>query len=138
MPANEVVLVAAVGVTRRVGVVLEQVDVPGDAFFSQSGVRVEQQPLQDALACLVVGYQIDQAVALWCCVLGVAADVQIEPRAVTQEDVAAAAPGHDPAEQVPGHLVRREPPLAAKSAGDAVLVFQPENAPVHPSASYQS
>jgi len=32
---HEVVLMAAVGVTGGVGVVLEQVDVPGDALFTQ-------------------------------------------------------------------------------------------------------
>src|SRR5208282_1901429 len=37
VPADQVVLMAAVGVARRVRVVLEQVDVTGDALFTQPG-----------------------------------------------------------------------------------------------------
>jgi hypothetical protein len=84
--------VAAVGVARRVGVVLEQVDVSGDAFLAQPPVSVDQQALQDPLPGLVVGHQVEHVVALGGGVLRVAAHVEVEPRPVPEEDVAATAP----------------------------------------------
>ena len=112
--ADQVVLVAAVGVARRVGVVLEQVDVARDAFLAQPPVRVHQQALEDPLARLVVHDQVDDVVALGRGVLGMAADVQVEPRPVAQEHVAAPAPRDHAAEEVPGYLVRGQPPLPRK------------------------
>ena len=104
---------AAVGVAGGVGVVLEQVDVAGDALVVQPLLGVDQQPLEDPLPRLVVGDQLGDVVALGRGVLGVAADVEVEPGAVAEEDVAAAAPGDDPAEQVAGDLVGTQPALAA-------------------------
>src|SRR5271165_1079659 len=92
VPADQVVLVAAVGVARGVGVVLEQVDVPGDALLAQPPVGVDEQPLQDPLPRLVVGHEVEHVVAFGRGVLRVAAHVEVEPRPVPQEDVAAAAP----------------------------------------------
>ena len=40
----------------------------------------------------------------------------------------------DPSEQVPCHLVGREPALPAEGAGDAVLVLEPEDASFHGSS----
>ena len=130
-PADEVVLVAAVGVAGGVGVVLEQVDLAGDALVVQPLLGVEEQPLEDPLPRLVVGDQLDDVVALGRGVLRVAADVEVEPGAVAQEDVAAAAPAHDLAEQVARHLVRAQTALALERARDAVLVLDPEDPPVH-------
>jgi hypothetical protein len=59
------------------------------------------------------------------------ADVEVEPSTVAEEHVAAATPGDHLAKQVPGDLVRREAPLPAERAGDAVLVLDPEDAAVH-------
>ena len=129
--ADQVVLVAAVGVAGGVGVVLEQVDLAGDALVVQPLLGVEQQPLEDPLPRLVVGDQLDDVVALGRGVLGVAADVEVEPGAVAQEDVAAAAPADDLAEQVARHLVGAQPALALERARDAVLVLDPEDPPVH-------
>jgi hypothetical protein len=92
VPAHQVVLVAAVGVARRVGVVLEQVDVARDALLAQPPVGVHEQALQDPLPRLVVRDQVHYVVALGGGVLGMAAHVQVESRAVSQEHVAAAAP----------------------------------------------
>ena len=131
MPADQVVLVAAVGVAGRVGVVLEQVDVAGDALVVQPPLGVDEQPLEDPLPRLVVGDEVDDVVALGGGVLRVAADVEVETGAVAEEDVAAAAPGDHLAEQVAGNLVRREAPLPAERAGDAVLVLDPEDPAVH-------
>jgi hypothetical protein len=52
VPADQVVLVAAVAVAGGVGVVLEQVDVAGDALFGQALLGVDQQALEDPLAAL--------------------------------------------------------------------------------------
>ena len=106
-PHDEVVLVAAVGVARRVGVVLEQVDVAADALVGEALLGVDQQVLQHALAGAVVGDQLDEAVALGGRVLGVRPHVEVEPRAVAEEDVGAAAPRHHPPEQVAGNFVGR-------------------------------
>ena len=72
MPADEVVLVAAVGVAGRVGVVLEQVDVAGDALLVQPLLGVDQQALEDPLARLVVHDEVGEVVALGRRVLRVA------------------------------------------------------------------
>src|SRR4051794_25175201 len=131
VPADQVVLVAAVGVAGGVGVVLEEVHIPGDALVVQPALRVDQEPLEDPLPRLVVRDQIDDVVALRGGILRVAAHVEVQPRAVAQEDVAAAAPGHHLAEQVAGNLIRREASLPAERAGDAVLVLDPEDPAVH-------
>ena len=131
VPGHQVVLVAAVRVAGRVGVVLEQVDLAGDALVVQPLLRVDEQALEDPLAGPVVGDQIGDGVTLGRGVLRVRADVQVEAGAVAQEHVARASPGHHPAEQVAGHLVRRQPPLPPIGAGDAVLGLEAEDSPVH-------
>ena len=131
VPADQVVLVAAVGVAGRVGVVLEQVDVAGDALFGQPLLGVDQQALEDPLAGLVVDDELGEVVALGGGVLGVAADVEVEPAAVAQEDVGAAPPGDHPPEQVAGDLVRGEPALPLEGARDAVLGLDAEDPSVH-------
>jgi hypothetical protein len=130
-PRDQVVLVAAVRVPGRVGVVLEEVDIAGDALLVQAPLGVHEQAFEDPLAGLVVGHELAQVVALGSGVLGVAADVEVEARPVAQEHVAAAAPRHDAAEQVTRDLVRREPALTAEGTGDAVLGLDPEDPPVH-------
>ncbi len=124
-PHDQVVLVAAVGVARRVGVVLEQVDVAADALVAQPLLGVDQQVFEHAFARAVMGDQLHQAVALGGGVLGVAAHVQVQPRAVTQENVGAAAPRDDPSEQVAGHFVGRETAMTVESAGDTEFVSMP-------------
>ena len=129
--ADEVVLVAAVGVAGGVGVVLEEVDVAGDALVVQALLGVEEQALEDPLPRLVVGDQLDDVVALGGGVLRVAAHVEVEAGAVAQEDVGRPAPADDLAEQVARHLVGAQPALALERARDAVLVLDAEDAPVH-------
>src|SRR5579859_7236972 len=121
----------AVGVARGVGVVLEQVDIPGDALLAEPPAGVDQEPLQDSLPGLVVGDQVDHVVALGCRVLGMAAHVQVQAGAVAEEHVAAAAPRYNAAEEVARHLIRRQPPLSPEGARNAVLVLEPEYSPVH-------
>ena len=76
-PHDQVVLVAAVRVARRVGVVLEQIDVAADALVGQPLLGVDQQVLEHPLAGAVVGDQLREVVALGGGVLGVAAHVEI-------------------------------------------------------------
>jgi hypothetical protein len=128
---HQVVLVAAVGVARRVGVVLEQEDVAGDALVVQAPLGVDEQALQDALAGAVVPHEVGHGVALGGGVLGVRTDVQVQSRSIAEEHVAGAAPTHHPAEQITRHLVRRQPPLTPKGAGDAELGFQSKYPPIH-------
>ena len=130
-PGDEVVLVAAVGVARGVGVVLEQVDVAADALVDQPPLGVDQQVLEDPLTGLVVGDELVQRVALRGGVLGVAADVEVEPGPVAQEHVRRPAPGHDAAEQVARHLVRGQPALAVEGARDPELGLETEDPPLH-------
>ena len=89
--ACEVVLVAAVAVAGRVGVVLEQVDDAADALLAQPLLGEGQQVLEDALPGLVVGDQVEHGVAFGGGVLGMAADVEVEAGAVLEEHVAAPA-----------------------------------------------
>src|SRR5699024_3194005 len=131
VPTHQVVLVAAVGVTGRVGVVLEQVDVSGDALLVQALLGVDLQPFQDAFARLVMGHQVLETVALGGGVLGVAAHVQIQASTVAQEHVAAAPPGDHSAEEVPCDLVGRQAALSPEGTGDPVLVLQPEDPSFH-------
>ena len=128
---DEVVLVAAVGVAGAVGVVLEEEHLAADALLAEALLGALHEALEDALPRLVVDDEVVDRVALGRRVLGVAADVEVEPGAVLEEDVARAAPRHDPAEQVAGDLVGAEPALAAQRAGDAVLVLESEDAPFH-------
>ncbi len=122
---------AAVGVAGRVGVVLEQVDVPADALLAQPGLGTLHQRREDPLPRLVVGHQLGDVVALGGGVLGVAAHVEVEPGPVLQEHVGRASPADHPAEQVAGHLVGAQPPLPAQRAGHPVLVLQAVDTLVH-------
>ena len=85
--ADQVVLVAAVRVTGRVGVVLEEQDVAGDPVFAQPLLGLVQEVLDDALAGLVVDDQLGDVVALRGRVLRVEPGVQIEAGAIFEEDV---------------------------------------------------
>jgi len=131
VPGHQVVLVASVGVAGRVRVVLEQVDLAGDALVVQAFLRVDEQPLEDALAGPVVHDHVRHRVALGRGVLGVGAHVEVEPGAVAEEDIAGSSPGDDPAEKVAGDLVGRQAPLATVRAGHSVLGLESEDAPVH-------
>jgi len=123
--------VAAVGVARGVGVVLEQVDDPSDPLFPEPLLGGADEPFQDPLSRLVVRDEVAEGVALRRGVLGMAADVEIEAGPVLEEDVRRATPAHDPAEEVARHLVRTEAPLPSQRAGHAVLVLEAEDPSLH-------
>ena len=130
-PHDQIVLVAAVRVARRVGVVLEQVDVAADALVGQPLLGVDQQILQDPLAGAVVGDQLHQAVALGGRVLRVASDIEVQPRAVAQEDVGAAAPRHHPAKEIAGDFVGAQSAMAVKGAGHTEFGLDAHDSPLH-------
>ena len=130
-PHDQVVLVAAVGVACRVGVVLEQVDVAADALVGESLLGVDQQILEYPLARAVVGDQLDQAVAFGRGVLGVAADVEVKACAVAQENVRTAAPRHHPPEKVAGDLVGTQPAMAVEGAGDTEFGLDAHDSSLH-------
>src|SRR5690606_28961684 len=129
--SDQVVLVAAVGVARRVEVVLEQVDAPLDAVGLQPRLRVLGEPDEDALARLVVRDELREVVALRGRVLRVRPHVEVEPGPVGEEDVAGAPPGDDLAEQVARHLLRGEAAPLGRGAGDPELGLEPEDPPDH-------
>ncbi len=131
MTADQVVLVAPVGVAGRVGVVLEEEDLAPDPFLGQPLLGGTDQALQDSLPSLVVSDHVVEVVALRGGVLGMAADVQVEPRAVLEEHVRRAAPADHPPEEVARHLVGAQSPLTPQGAGHPVLVLDAEDASLH-------
>ena len=106
VPPYEVVLVTAVGVAGRVGVVLEQIDVARDPLLAEATLGVDQQPFKDPLTRLVVNDEFVDAVTLGRRVLRMTSDIEVQPCPVAQEHIAATAPRHHPAEQIAGHLIR--------------------------------
>ena len=122
---------AAVGVARRVGVVLEEQDVAGDPVLAEPLLGLVQEVLHDALARLVVDDQVGDVVALGRGVLGMEAGVEVEPRAVLQEDVGVAGARDDLLEEVPRDVVGRQAALAVQGAGEAVLVLEAEDPALH-------
>ena len=85
----------------------------------------------DPLSGFVVGHNVVHAVALGSRVFGVAADIEVEASPVLQEDVRRSAPAHHPPEEVAGHLVGTEPPLAAQCARDPVFVLDTVDPALH-------
>ena len=131
LPGDQVVLVAAVGVAGRIGVVLEQVDVAFDALLGQPQLRFGHQAFQHPFPGLVVGDRGDQIVTFRGGVFGMAADVEVEPGAVAQEHIRTATPRHHPPKQVSRDLVGRQSALPIEHAGDPVFGFDAVDAPLH-------
>ena len=130
-PHDQIILVASVGVACRVGVVLEQVDIAADALVGKPLFGVDQEVFQDPLAGPVVGDELNQVVALCGGVLGVTPDVQIQAGPIAQEHVRTATPGHHPAEQIAGHLVRTQASVTVKRAGDTELGLDAHDSSLH-------
>ena len=96
---------AAVAVPGGVGVVLEQVDVAVHAFVAEALLGTGEELFEDPLLPCRAHDEFTHAVTFGRGVLGVAADVEVEPGPVRKEDVAAATPRHHPAEEVSGDFV---------------------------------
>ena len=92
---------AAVAVARRVGVVLEEEDVFGKPVLAQALLSLVPEVLDDPLARLVVDDELGDVIALGRRVLGVESGVEVEARAVLEEDVGVAGPGDDLLEEIP-------------------------------------
>src|SRR5262249_24925279 len=90
------------------------------------------EPFEDALPCFVVHDEVVDRIAFRRRVFGVAADVEVEASAVFEEHVARPAPRHHSAEQIAGDFVGAQAPLAAQRARNAIFVFEPEDAALHP------
>ena len=131
LTGGAVILVTAVGVAGRVGVVLEQVDLAPDALFAQPLLGAGEKLLENAFTGFVVRHQVVDGVALGRGVLGVRAHIEVQAGAIGEKDVAAPPPRHHASEEIAGNFVGAEPALAAKSAGDPVLVLDPEYAALH-------
>lgn len=71
MAGDEIILVAPVGVSRRIGVVLEEIDVARDSLLVQAAFGVDEQAFENALAGLVVSDQFGHVVALGSCIFRV-------------------------------------------------------------------
>ena len=121
----------SVTVACRVGVVLEEVDLASDAFFFQTLFGRLDKRFEDPFAGFVVGNDVFKLVALGSGVLGMTADVQVQPGTVLEEDVGGPSPRHNPTEQIAGYFVRAEASLSAQRASDAVFVFESKDAPIH-------
>ena len=78
-----------------------------------------------------LGDDVVQGCGLGRRVLGVRADVEVEARAVVEEDVARTPPRDDLAEQRAAHLVGRQATLAVRRRGDAELRLDAVDAAFH-------
>ena len=87
VPADQVVLVAPVGVAGAIGVVLEDEDLAPNSLFLQTLLGSLDQALEDSLACLVVRDHIFDHIALGSGELGMGSNVEVEPGSVLQEHV---------------------------------------------------
>src|ERR1700761_4499250 len=63
-----------------------------------------------------------------------AGHVQVQPRAVAEENIGAAAPGHHPTEQVAGHFVRAQASMTVKCAGDTEFGLDTHDSSLHNSS----
>src|SRR3546814_1654626 len=93
----------------------------------EPGLGVDEKPLQDPLPRVVVCDELVDVIALGGGIFRVRADVEVEPGAVAQEDVAAPPPRDDLAEQIAGNLIGAQPALPLERARDAVLVLDSED-----------
>ena len=121
---------AAVAVPGGVGVVLEQVDVAVHAFVAEALLGTGEELFEDPLPCLVVHDEFTHAVTFGRGVLGVAADVEVEPAPFAGRRCCC-DPTTPPAEEVSGDFVRTQSPLAPQGTGDAVFVLDAEDPSLH-------
>ena len=78
---------ATVRITSRIRVVLEKEYLSADAFLFETAFGGLDEPFQDPLAGLVVGHDVVEAVTLRRRVLGMAANVEVEPGPILEENV---------------------------------------------------
>jgi len=123
--------VTSVGIAGRVRVVLEQQDIPLNAVFLQALLGLVPEVVDDPLPCLVVDDEFSDVIALGRRVLGVEPGVEVEARAVLEEDVRVVGTRDDFLEEVPRDVVGRHATLAVQGAGETVLVLKAEDPALH-------
>src|SRR5262249_14655542 len=121
----------AVGITGRIRIVLEQQDIPPHAVFPQARLGLASEVVDDPLTRFVVDDELGDVIALGRRVLGVEPGVEVETRAVLEEDVRVAGAGDDLLEEVPRGGVGRHVTLAVRGAGETVLVLEAEDPALH-------
>ena len=99
--------------------------------LAQALLSLVPEVLDDPLARLVVADELGDVIALGRRVLGVEPGVEVEARAVLEEDVGVAGPGDDLLEEVPRDVVGRQATLAVQGAGETVLVLEAEDPAFH-------
>jgi len=87
--------------------------------------------VDDPLPCLVVDDEFSDVIALGRRVLGVEPGVEVEARAVLEEDVRVVGTRDDFLEEVPRDVVGRHATLAVQGAGETVLVLKAEDPARH-------
>lgn len=122
---------AAIGISREIRVVFEQMNRPANSFLMQTLLCLDHQFLEDALSSLILGNEIGDSVALSCCVLRMTADVQIETCSIFQEDIRRSPPRDDSPEEVSGHFIGAQPALATQGTRDTIFGFEPEYPSLH-------
>src|SRR5215467_10861052 len=120
-----------VGITGRIRIVLEHQDICLNAVFPQARLGLVPEVVDDPLTRLVVDDELSDVIALGRRVLGVEPGVEVEARAVLEEDVRVAGAGDDLLEQVPRDVVGRQTTLAVQGAGETVLVLEAEDPALH-------
>ena len=131
VPGHEIVLVTAVGIPGRVGVVLEHLDPARDLVLREPAVGAPHEILDDAFPRPVVGHEVEEIVALRRRVLRMEARVHVEAGAILQEDVRVARARDELVEEVPGEHLGRQDGLTVPRADGPVLALEAEDPAPH-------
>ena len=105
---------AAIRITSRVRVVLEQVNVTSNPLLAEPLLSVYEQAFQDSLASFVMNNGLNDVVAFGCGVLRVTANIEVQPGTVAQEYIRTAAPRDHTSKQVTRDFIRGQAPLPRK------------------------
>ena len=138
VPAHQKILVTAVGVAERIGVVLEDIDLTGEAFFAQAFLGGRQARFEQALTRLVVDHQIFDVVTLRGGIFGMTPGVLVEPSTVHQEGVRRPAIGDEAFEDIAENFFDRQIDPPVRREDQAVFVLKAEDARLHDERSVRS
>jgi hypothetical protein len=123
--------VAPVGVAGVVGVVLERLDLPGDAPLRQAPLGASDEVFDDPFARPVGAHQVAEVVALGCRVFRMEPGVHVEPGPVLKKHVRHHREGRDVLEKIPCEHVGAQDDAPLLGARQSVLAFQAEDAALH-------
>src|SRR5262249_52948528 len=122
--AHEEVFMAPVGITERVRVVLENVDLPGQTFFPQSFFRSRQAGFEQSLTGLIMNDEIENVVTFRGGILRMTACILIKPCAVHQESIGGPAVWNETFKNIPQHLLHRQIDASVRRKNETVLILQ--------------